>query len=571
VEGGNEANEYVTAFAGDNSTRRPGSSGGSNNNGGNVELVQQLRQAVRLAVSNVIRQQYPSATAENAALEHEPLSSLFSVVRSSFPRNLLRRVKRSNEDVVEHQDALIWDLLREWIAQEEHQHQADQPLELQDSSEGSGFDSTDQLPTSKGIVHPVSSAVGMEAERDHDEVDEPAAMALAESLILLHPAVRNHPAVEPVATLPVLHQDGSKESSISPVNRTAGAEEEEEEAGGVGGELVFVAYHDHVIEIVQLEPPSPLPPPPLLLNKTRANPAAVGQPVSPDQPSHPSAADVPDELLAPSASVSIGDPHSEHDVLLPSSATTRFGGGGDITSNDVLPPDPDIIMDADESNAPVPAPSVSPPPATGRPSSDWIALMAGNISEDVLDVDPWPDVISYRGRSVVHLPQINECDCSCQSSTILSTTTLENLSPSTTPNILSYDDTTTTDPSTIPTFLDYADVTLSTTIESMSSTLTTPESLEATPPLSCPEIILPTCPVCPSTEPPQTTPSPTSTTTQLIPPILILEGKCARQGCEIYPLHPYPTAAAKCSLGCFKTHHAYGGRSFFFPTTLFYP
>lgn len=493
-----------------NSTRRPnsdaGAGGTNNNNEGNVELVQQLRQAVRLAVMSVIRQQqYPAAVLEHALLPLPPTSL-----------HGRQRAKRSSgKDELSEQDAHIWEILRTWMAQDEHHQQADQPHEIE---EGSGGDvvvvGQQQLPDGK--------VIGKEAEPVvSDEVDEePAAMALAESLILLHPPVmmRSSP---PPSSSKAAHQEGSEKSSIRPVNINETAEVEKEAVGAAP--LVF-AYDDHVIEIVQLDPPLPLPPPPLLLllNKTTAYPAsaeATGRPVSPDQPSHPSAE--ADELFSlPSASVNNQqqdqhpaplDSHSSHDTLLRPFLATRIGIGN-VTSNDVLPPDPDgaVITDAGESNDfhhPI-------------PSSDWLTLMAGNISEDILTIESWPDVISYRGP-IVHLPTVDgECDCSCPCMTAETTTSMTwdatTFDPQNSPT-----EATTTVPHNCPTLSDHEE------IKTCPTPPTCPTTAEQVTCPTCPEMTTLTSPVCPICPTVPTTPLPTpSTTTQLIPPILILEGKC---------------------------------------------
>lgn len=365
-------------------------------------------------------------------------------------------------------------------------------------SEGSGDDDEPVGTLSQAIAQTAKRAKPVdEGERkgedgpDEDEDIQPASMlAMAESLILFHPAVNQ--------------AEASRESSVSPVKRTedvAGGSEDDGNRGSIPlpfissssssdgpepGKSGVFTYLDHVIEIVQLDPPLPLPsPPPVLLlllelNKTGgAADADVEEHVRADGLSHPSGRELPTAkeqvLLLPP------DSHSTHEETsrplppptLPSSTEGRSRHDvGNVTSNDTLPPDPDDVVDIVDADViiggHVPDYDTTEAISLGTASPDWFSL-AGNISEDILSPH-WPDVISYRGPPV---PPAGPCECSC---------------PTT---------------STVPTII------LPTCPTLPTETTTTPTTTTSTSPSTT-----------------TTTARTTTSTTQLIPPILILEGKC---------------------------------------------
>ena len=201
-----------------NGTRIGGITTGGISHGGNdlasilVRLSEpdQTSQLVRLAIAHLIAQRRPELLHTLSHGTGKRTTSFTPIpTTSSTLRVLHGRVKRSEPD---DQDRLIWEMLRDWIGQEQRMMAADQPAlhHNEEMYESSGDDDKD--PTAlkgttaiKGTVDPPvatvegltdwtvkeeESIVVVEPQDEEDNPDDgpgPAKMAAAESLILLHP------------------------------------------------------------------------------------------------------------------------------------------------------------------------------------------------------------------------------------------------------------------------------------------------------------------------------------------------------------------------------------------------
>jgi hypothetical protein len=321
VIGEGDSNGY-TITSGDNVNGSSG--GGSNTIGGNNDLAsilvrlseQEQSQLVRLArlVSfSQRRRHYSSANSSPSILSSDhvrivpPFSSSDSLLRILHSQRMKRNVpptqqQKKEPDDKNNDDDAIWEMLRDWIAQEQRMMAADQPpserprQEMPSAEDAESFESsgdhkesllaivtTKDESKNKKTDKVVMAELGetkeanpaMVEERFVDDFVPAEEMALAESLILL-PVIPQHPAVVNSSTQqqqqkgsPTTQQRLSQPTSIitparsdhSSLNRS---EINETSAGhlllltgdedGDGSTSTEFAYDDHVVEIVQLDP-----------------------------------------------------------------------------------------------------------------------------------------------------------------------------------------------------------------------------------------------------------------------------------------------------------------------------
>jgi hypothetical protein len=252
--------------------------------------------------------------------------------------------KQSPDDKDNDDDELIWEMLRDWIAQEQRMMVADQPpserprqrgqqedgpsAEEAESFESSGDDKETvaaivatkktggKIVTVELLGETKAANPARVEERFVDDLVPAEEMAVAESLILLpstspakpqiHPAQQQQPKDSP-ARSDAASFNSSQTSAGQHLLLLTGEEEEDEEDGdGEGRASTEFAYDDHVVEIVQLDPlPAVIPvvagsqlrrreepaeeP---LMNKTTSNSAVD---VIADSSSHPSSGGGDDE------------------------------------------------------------------------------------------------------------------------------------------------------------------------------------------------------------------------------------------------------------------------------------
>ena len=198
----------MTIIKGVNASRNGGSSANVGSHGGNdlasilVRLSQQEKsRLVRMALLSSLNQHVPSPNTTTNPV-HPPPSPLpqTTSLRVLHSQQQQRRMKRADEK----QDDLIWEMLRDWMAQEQRLMAADQPpserpAEDADAfeSSGDGIETKEKSPGEKtAVVLDGGDLVGGMEQRDDDLV--PAEMAVAEALILLPPApVRLDPTTTP--------------------------------------------------------------------------------------------------------------------------------------------------------------------------------------------------------------------------------------------------------------------------------------------------------------------------------------------------------------------------------------
>ena len=450
---------------------------------------------------------------------------------SSSPRSPLSRPKRDDSNDNLDDDDAMWSLLLDWVTQEQQEglvmaaDEARPPLppippipqrssdaEVVEDSEGSG----DHDPKAKLSVQSKSITLSVAQQKtaddfyeDNSEEAEPASMAIAESLILLHPL----PLTAAAAIGSAHHRTVTADSSVKTV----------------------FAYDDPLVEIVQLDPFVSLPSSSSSRQLTFVNDSSAGDGF------------VLDPLVATAPTATATELFERQDV----DDTTW-------TSNETLPPDngePLFISWPEERESSSDLFNTGTPP----PSSVLLSL-AGNITEDILSLERWPDVVSYRGTPAPPVPApsppssssfdaetqealSSPCECVCpspsdvneMSSTIAP---IENLSnPVTTVAA-------TTDQPLIPD-ITVPDIPVTTTTSESPtafSTLTTPATATAIGGVEEYQAVeddgstiypvpVPTCPsflgdtTTTTTPLPMTTPTTTATTALPIPPILILEGE----------------------------------------------
>ena len=422
------------------SSRRPPSGIATAAAGGNATTrVTQLVNALRRLMP---RQQTHDSSSSS--------TSPFLLPQSSV---LVRKRRQNDADGGDVDDEAMWSLLLDWVAQEQQEAfvMADEarppppplpfPSLLVESDPGSG-DGGKVLKFVQSQVDP-----NPDDDDDEEEETEPASMAIAESLILLHPLAA---------------------SAVDPPGRI---------------KTVF-AYDHPLVEIVQLDPFETSPP--------------LKSPVT--------FIDATDHVIAATA---VNNSEDDDD--------------DSMTSNETVPPDSrsdslDVIWRQQGQEEETDLLATGTPP----PSSILLSL-AGNITEDILSLEPWSDVISYPGTPAPPSLAIEEensvkssCECVCPS--------LSDSPPVTDP-------TTTT---TVATTTEHQLIEETTTIE-MPTTILLPSAIEIVPQeedekeeqRGCP--IVPTCPppsLLETTTIPTTTATMMTTTTALpIPPILILEGE----------------------------------------------
>ena len=414
----------------------------------------------------------------------------------------------------------MWSLLLDWVTQEQQEglvmaaDEARPPLppippipqrasdaEVVEDSDGSG----DHDPKAKLSV--LSKSTTDDFYEDNSEEAEPASMAIAESLILLHPL----PLTAAAAIGNAHHRTVTADLSVKTV----------------------FAYDDSLVEIVQLDPFVSLP------SSSSRQLTFVNDSSARDD-------FVLDPVVATAPTATATELFERQDV----DDTTW-------TSNETLPPDngePLFISWPEERESSSDLFNTGTPP----PSSVLLSL-AGNITEDILSLERWPDVVSYRGTPAPSFPApsppssssfdaetqealSSPCECVCPSPSdvneISSTIApIENLSnPVTTVAA-------TTDQPLIPD-ITVPDIPVTTTTSGSPTafnTLTTPATATAIGGIEEYEVVeddgstiypvpVPTCPSFSGDSTTVTTPlpmtTPTTTTTALpIPPILILEGE----------------------------------------------
>lgn len=309
-----------------------GSHGGNNDLASILVRLSQSEQnhLVRLAVVNLIERRRPmhggnalTASQPNSFPDPLFLPSSMRVLHGGRHQQQQQQTKR-NKRKASDQDEMIWEMLRDWIAQEQRMMAADQPPSEQPSEnkqvdddeafESSGDDKEAAFVEIKAKSSSGASRVVLltEPDRETDEADlvverdddlVPASMAIAESLILLAPAspspapagqtqqpeLKQKMTVHPEEKSPAQGQpkqeneEGLKLTTTTraPLRLSITARTDPSVNQTGSDHLLLVhdssrqfAYDDHVIEIVQLDPfasvtprppappPVPLPPPP---------------------------------------------------------------------------------------------------------------------------------------------------------------------------------------------------------------------------------------------------------------------------------------------------------------------
>jgi hypothetical protein len=270
----------------------------------------------------------------------------------------------------------MWSLLLDWVTQEQQEgsimaadearpplpppireHSSDAGDLIGEDSDGSGDDPIEaklSLKPPKAIQSAVQPKTVDDLYDDNSEETEPASMAIAESLILLHPL-----PLTAAAAIGAAH------------HRTVTA--------GPGSVKTVFAYDDPLVEIVQLDPFVSLPS--SSINQLTFVNDSVGDGFVVD----------PVVATAPTATTTV-------ELLERQDAVDETTW----TSNETLPPDngEPLLISWPEGRE-----SSSDLFNTGTPPPSSVLLsLAGNITEDILTLERWPDVVSYRGTPAPPLP-----------------------------------------------------------------------------------------------------------------------------------------------------------------------
>lgn len=593
-----DGNSYLTGSDGVNVSR----SGGTNNNnigshGGNdlASILARLSEREQSHLARLVMVHMTQPANKHGMTASYRYPSSLSTLSPSSPLRVLHgqqqqqldghRVKRSQ--AVTDQDEMIWEMLRDWIAQEQRMMAADQPpTELQqdpaavaagqkdlavdyDPFESSGDDKETPFVKTKGksvggdgrrvVLTEPDQEADLVVERDDDLV--PASqMAIAESLILLPPTpVRQEKKNESAqgqqesqerlkttttkTTLAPLRPSITARSDPS-VNQTGSDHlllvRDDMDDDDIGPEF---AYDDHVIEIVQLDPlasvtpqpspllvvphhPAPAAPASPSMNKTRSNPV---KDVIADIPSHPSSGDQTLETLSSTEETVTIQP--ENELFVESNAPARAA--------------------VDEPSSRL---NLSDP---GRPSDDWperiqpLARLANvshsilpllpNITNDTLPPDSDEIEASVNGTWPLIVPLVRP-PIDSDSLKVLDSLA-GNISAELLPqwrDVISY-----RGPVQSLAPIDQCDchcpclaaAATPLTTDPVATTETIPQSTLDPIPFNCPPLDIATTTATSTTSTTSTTTSSTAmptttteatTTTQMIPPILILEGEGRR-------------------------------------------
>lgn len=566
-----DGNSYLTGSDGVNVSR---SGGTSNNNigshGGNdlASILARLseREQSHLARLVIVHMIEPANKGGMTASYRYPSPTL----SPSFPLRVLHgqqldghRMKRSQAGT--DQDEMIWEMLRDWIAQEQRMMAADQPpTELQqdpaaaagqkelavddDPFESSGDDKETAFVQTKGksvggdgrrvVLTQPDQKADLVVERD-DDLLPASQMAIAESLILLPSPTPGRLEKKNESDLgQQQNEERLKTTTLAPLRPSITSRSDPSVNQTGSDHLLLVhdhidqdetgpefVYEDHVIEIVQLDPLASVTPQP--------SPLLVAH--------HPA-------TTAASPSMNKTGSNPVEDVIVdisshPSSGQTLLETLSSTDETVTIQPQNDLFV---ESNGPVhESPSRLNLSDPGRLSDDWpepiqsLARLANvsdsvlplaNITNDTLPPD-WDEMeASFNGTWPLIVPLVGPRIDSDSAKVLVSLA--GNISEELLPqwrDVISYRGPV----QSLPPIgqsdchcpcLDASPL----TTDPVPTTETIPQSTLDPIPFNCPLLDISTTSTTTTTTTMPTTTTEATTTTQMIPPILILEGEGRR-------------------------------------------